>query len=205
MTAHALDGEREKCLAAGMDDYITKPVKRERLAQILASWLPEASLDSPTDCENPSSGSASPSENSLKMASGGNPPLVDMEQLMLITGEDSEFQQELLETFSEDALKSIEVMKEVLDVQDWEHLYRLAHKLKGASSSAAVLRVPDLAAEVESQVKHYYGASSNHNALGNGAASVTQMDVDVCQLRYLVETMESTLKQLRSKVEQRFL
>ena len=121
MTAHALDGEREKCLAAGMDDYITKPVKRERLAQILASWLPEASLDSPTDCENPSSGSASPSENSLKMASGGNPPLVDMEQLMLITGGDSEFQQELLETFSEDALKSIEVMKEVLDVQDWEH------------------------------------------------------------------------------------
>ncbi|TVR04072.1 MAG: Hpt domain-containing protein [Phormidium sp. GEM2.Bin31] len=96
-------------------------------------------------------------------------------------------------------------MKQALECQDWQDLYHLAHKLKGASSSAAVLRVPDLAAQVESQAKTYQGASSNHHAIANGAAPVIQVEADLGQLHHLVETMESTLQRLRSKVEQNLL
>jgi CheY-like chemotaxis protein len=42
MTAHAMKGDAERCLAAGMDDYIAKPMRRELLLAALARWIPSA-------------------------------------------------------------------------------------------------------------------------------------------------------------------
>jgi len=60
MTANAMEGDRERCLAVGMDDYVAKPVKPETLDAVLKQWLrraaePAAASASPTTGAGPSS------------------------------------------------------------------------------------------------------------------------------------------------------
>ena len=49
MTAHAMKGDREHCLAAGMNDYVSKPVQPKELGETLARWLAEPAVDGPSE------------------------------------------------------------------------------------------------------------------------------------------------------------
>ncbi len=119
MTANALDGDREKCLASGMDDYVSKPVKTEDLARALAAWT------SPLD--------AAALEQVRELTSGAGPDAFD----------------DLLKTFVQDGRRRISDLREAFQAGDAPRALQAVHALKGASGSFGARRLAQLCARLE--------------------------------------------------------
>lgn len=136
MTANALEGDRERCLAAGMDDYLTKPITRARLEAILARWLaPSARLE-----ENVELGS-------------DRLPLIDAKQLDHATGGDRALAQEILVIFAEGLPELSRRIAEAASRGDAAALVAAAHELKGSAANVGACRLSSLAAEIETAAR----------------------------------------------------
>lgn len=114
MTANALEGDRDQCLAAGMDDYVRKPVKPAVLLEAIRRWAPETT----------GAGSSAP-------ASEGPPPL-DLTRLLEPAGDDEDLARELKVQFVETAAKAWSGLIDALGAGDTRTVEMLAHRLKGS-------------------------------------------------------------------------
>lgn len=148
MTANAMKGDREKCLETGMDDYISKPVDIDQLAAILRHWGETISGISAVSPPLPPPPISTP-ESATSIGLDEAP--IDRDRLHEISRGDQEFELELLETFMEDAVVYFEDIKRYIEIQDWFALSRRAHQLKGGSATVAVLSMPNIARQIESQ------------------------------------------------------
>jgi CheY-like chemotaxis protein/HPt (histidine-containing phosphotransfer) domain-containing protein len=142
MTANALKGDREKCLAAGMDDYISKPISIEKLKSVLQNWSAQLKVESPKFKGEELQNSASDLES-----------VVDLARLREIAGADLDFEREILEAFVVDTGGYLEAAKSAIASGDVETLARRAHQIKGVSATAAVRLMPDMAAELQTMAE----------------------------------------------------
>src|SRR5207237_51516 len=133
MTANALEGDREKCLAAGMDDYISKPVKPEELARVLDTFLADAGQS----LEN---GGAPPQEIS---------PPVDMERLRLAMGEDPKEVSDIRCGYLEQMSESLERLSAAIESGDAGQVDLIAHNCAGVSANCGMSAVVGPLRELE--------------------------------------------------------
>ena len=129
MTANAMQGDREKCLAAGMDDYITKPIHTEALVAALSQTQPKSL---PTDSQLESGPAINPKKfESFRQTMG------------------ADFIIEVIEVFNEDAPKLLQDMQHALTTHDADLFRRAAHSLKSNSAEFGAVKLSEMAQELE--------------------------------------------------------
>jgi PAS domain S-box-containing protein len=142
MTAHALKGDRERCLEAGMDDYVSKPIAPQALAEALEKWGEKARKPLPSDAA--SRGAAEPF---------GGLPVFDRQALMARLMGDEDLARTIIAGFLEDVPKRILALRGHLDRGDAGSAGFEAHAIKGAAANVGGMALSAVASEIEEAAK----------------------------------------------------
>jgi two-component system, sensor histidine kinase and response regulator len=155
MTAHAMSGDHEKSIAAGMNDHITKPIDPEQLIGTLAKWIgcrdwagkPAEPSPAPTGPQVKETG---PAEQALPDAL----PEFDLaEGLQRLMGNRALYRR-LLGNFATQYLQAAANIRSALDAGDFEQAHGLVHAIKGVAGNLAAKDLQQQSAALEKLVKH---------------------------------------------------
>ena len=125
MTANAMQGDREKCLNAGMDEHLGKPVHLQELEKVLSAW------QAPLTARNET------------------PAPVDLARLTEITGSDPAMFRHISAEYLEQAEEILAHISLAIDRRDPVEIHRLAHKLGGSSASCGIVALAEPLARLE--------------------------------------------------------
>jgi CheY-like chemotaxis protein len=145
MTANAMPGDRERCLAAGMDAYVSKPIQAEALFSALEAL--SRSAHDRAELESPQTSQMGEQEF-MRTEQDPDRILNCVEGLGHLEG-DEELYREVLELFKEDAPRLMEQLQDALQVSDLATVERQAHTLKSTAANIGANGVREAALEVE--------------------------------------------------------
>jgi PAS domain S-box-containing protein len=140
VTGNAMRGEAQRCLTAGMDDYLSKPLRMHELGAMLAKWLPVADHRDP---------SAPGSELRDGQPVSADLPTWDATTLGTLVGDNQVMHRRLLEKFLQTAPEKVDAIGVAIAAGICSEVARLAHPLKSAARSVGALAFGELCQQLE--------------------------------------------------------
>jgi signal transduction histidine kinase/HPt (histidine-containing phosphotransfer) domain-containing protein len=147
MTAHAQQADRESCIAAGMDDYLAKPIRPSDLRGVIERWAPQihpAAAARPVAAPETAAAPASQTTS----APTGEPP-VDMSRLADLTEGSPESMRELVDMFYKQTERQFKEIEDAVRANDFAAVGHIAHSCKGASATLGMTRLAAVLLKLE--------------------------------------------------------
>nr|MBF0220742.1 response regulator [Desulfobulbaceae bacterium] len=137
MTANAMSGDREKCLEAGMDDYISKPLQKKQFLAMVEKWLlkaPESTKSLPVPHSEVVAEKPGNDKNHIFVDA-------DLESLTLL--------------YLKELIEDVEEMRKVASAGDYEALQSSGHRVKGSGGAYGMRYITELGAKIETAAKDH--------------------------------------------------
>jgi CheY-like chemotaxis protein/HPt (histidine-containing phosphotransfer) domain-containing protein len=182
MTASAMQGDREKCLTAGMDDYVAKPVRLEDVRTIVERWAPAAGKTEAASATATGT-QVTPAANQPPPASPPPAPPedapVEMERLLDFTNGDPDSLRELVTLYLDQTATQVGQIAAAVQAGAPQEVRRLAHSCAGASATCGMRRLVPLLRELERQ--------GHEEKLTNAAELSRQVNDEFQRIRNFLE------------------
>jgi len=131
MTAHAMSGDKERCLDAGMDGYVSKPINAEELFELIERLMDKMRSD----------------EGSSDARFGGH--ILDEERLFAHVAGDKELLHEIFGLFQEDYPVLLNRLHDAVQTMDWKEMREVAHAIRGSVANFAANTAVETALKLE--------------------------------------------------------
>jgi CheY-like chemotaxis protein len=152
MTANAMQGDRDRCIEVGMDDYISKPIAPQELSRVLAQWAGAPMLGESRLMPAPIKAVVA-TQPMPEPADASEPPphasIIDFDRLQEYFGDDPDLIDSLFELYLSSTVTLLEKLKTAIAASDATGVYALAHETKGASANLGIDRMAQLGGQME--------------------------------------------------------
>ncbi|MCP4022716.1 MAG: response regulator, partial [Desulfobacteraceae bacterium] len=201
MTAHAMKGDKEKCLSAGMDGYITKPINQEELFKTISKFT-----SSPSDAENVTNIDDIPEVETIKKEIQSKPgnqmlenlPGIDVGKVLAALNLPQSVYKKILIGFLNSCESLPDQFETLVQKEDWKALFMLAHSIKGSSGNIGAYDLQAVAKKLESTARQADSGTPDKEKANKEAQDVIVKIKEVLKALPLVMSDDTIDEQVQS-------
>ncbi len=183
LTASAMQEDLELAMAAGMDDFLSKPVRKDELAAKIAEHTQLLTIDNPERLAIQAARTEAVGQIPERGRTDATEVPVDLNYLHDISENNPEFERSILQVFVRNNYQQLEIVRTALAQRDFATLKHHIHEIKGASANVGAVAIEQLALELERSL------AANNNFESNEVSPQTQLSPLLSEIEYLTQAI----------------